>query len=177
MTFLKSCRNCQIMRQNTYIMQTKGPWPNLGLYPRASSYNFYDDFCTQTFFSPFAILISQWNKYFYEIPFRFLSPWKIQKTPKYSLHCQWTPNAPSLGALKQTVCLLFRWSSMNACWGGHVAQQSCYWAAKQQNSWVIAPWWFSISLWQICITFVWPRSAFASIKLCQASWMWLDSCR
>ena len=37
-----------------------------------------------------------------------------------------------------------------------------YWAAKQQTSWVIAPWWFSVSLWLICITFVWPRG---SLKL------------
>ena len=37
-----------------------------------------------------------------------------------------------------------------------------YWAAKQQTSWVIAPWWFSVSPWRICITFVWPRS---SLKL------------
>ena len=57
---------------------------------------------------------------------------------------------------------------------------SSYWAAKQQISWVIAPWW-------IFIPFFWPigfllllapsnRSErhlhFASIKLCQASWMW-----
>jgi hypothetical protein len=34
-----------------------------------------------------------------------------------------------------------------------------YWAAKQQTLWVIAPWWFSISLWQICIAFVWPRGS------------------
>ena len=51
------------------------------------------------------------------------------------------------------------------------------WAVQQHTSWVIAPWWLSVSLWRICITFVWPRSTFASIKLCQASWMWLDSCR
>jgi hypothetical protein len=60
---------------------------------------------------------------------------------------------------------------------------SNYWAAKQQNSWVIAPWWFNVSPWQICITFVWPRGSvkltvpsswserhlhFASIILCLA---------
>ena len=37
-----------------------------------------------------------------------------------------------------------------------------YWAAEQQTSWVIAPWWFSVSPWRICITFVWPRG---SLKL------------
>ena len=36
------------------------------------------------------------------------------------------------------------------------------WAAKQQTSWVIAPWWFSVSPWRICITFFWPRG---SLKL------------
>ena len=30
-----------------------------------------------------------------------------------------------------------------------------YWAAKQQISWIIAPWWICVSLWQICITIVW----------------------
>jgi hypothetical protein len=35
-----------------------------------------------------------------------------------------------------------------------------YWAAKQQTSWVIAPWGFSVSLWRICITFVLPSSTF-----------------
>ena len=61
--------------------------------------------------------------------------------------------------------------------------QKCpvYWADEQQISRVIAPWWFSVSLWQICTTFVWPRSSlklpapsswwerhlhFASIRLC-----------
>ena len=58
-----------------------------------------------------------------------------------------------------------------------------YWAAKQQTSWVIAPWCFSVSSWRICITFVWPRGSlkltvpssrserhlhFASIRLCLA---------
>ena len=42
-------------------------------------------------------------------------------------------------------------------------------AVQQHTSWVIALWWLSVSLWRICITFVWPRSTFASIKLCQAS--------
>ena len=55
-----------------------------------------------------------------------------------------------------------------------------YWAAKQQISWFIAPWW-------IFIPFLWPSGSlllpvpssrlerhlhFALIKLCQASWMW-----
>ena len=59
-----------------------------------------------------------------------------------------------------------------------------HWAAKQQISWVIAPWW-------IFIPFLWPSSSlalpepssqlerhlhFASIKLCQASWMWYRFC-
>jgi hypothetical protein len=54
---------------------------------------------------------------------------------------------------------------------------------KQQISWVIAPWWFFVSLWRICITFIWPRSSlklkapssqlechlhFLSIRLCLA---------
>ena len=54
---------------------------------------------------------------------------------------------------------------------------------KQQLSWVIAPWWFFVSLWRICITFIWPRSSlklkapssqserhlhFLSIRLCLA---------
>ena len=59
-----------------------------------------------------------------------------------------------------------------------------HWAAKQQTSWVIAPWWLTgVSPWRICITFVWPRSSlklaapssrlerhlhFASIILCLA---------
>ena len=61
--------------------------------------------------------------------------------------------------------------------------QNSYWAAKQQTSWVIARWWFSVSPWRICITFVWPRGSlkltapssrserhlyFASITLCLA---------
>ena len=41
-----------------------------------------------------------------------------------------------------------------------VLWQRWNWAAKQQTSWVIAPWWFSVSLWRICITFVWPSSTF-----------------
>ena len=44
------------------------------------------------------------------------------------------------------------------------------WAGKQQTSWVIAPWWFSVSPWQICITFVWPRD---SLKLPTSS-SWLE---
>ena len=55
------------------------------------------------------------------------------------------------------------------------------WAAT--TSWVIAPWWFCVSLWRICITFVWPSSSlklpvtssqsechlhFALIRLCLA---------
>ena len=58
-----------------------------------------------------------------------------------------------------------------------------YWVGKQQTSWVIAHWWFSVSLWWICITFVWPKDSlkltapfsqsephlhFASIRLCLA---------
>ena len=31
------------------------------------------------------------------------------------------------------------------------------WATKQQTSWVITLWWFSVSFWRICITLVWPR--------------------
>ena len=60
---------------------------------------------------------------------------------------------------------------------------SNYWVANQQTSWVNAPWWFNVSPWQICITFVWPRGSvkltvpsswserhlhFASIILCLA---------
>ena len=60
-----------------------------------------------------------------------------------------------------------------------------YWAAKQQISWFIAPWW-------IFIPFVWPSSSlllpltsswsehhlhFASIKVCQASWTWYSFSR
>ena len=37
-----------------------------------------------------------------------------------------------------------------------------YWAEEQQTSWVIAPWWLSVSPWRICITLFWPRS---SLKL------------
>ena len=55
------------------------------------------------------------------------------------------------------------------------------WAAT--TSWVIAPWWFCVSLWRICITFVWPSGSqklpspssrserhlhFSSIRLCLA---------
>ena len=58
-----------------------------------------------------------------------------------------------------------------------------YWAARQQTSWVIAPWWFNVSPWRICITFIWPSSSqkltapsspsechlhFALIRLCLA---------
>ena len=58
-----------------------------------------------------------------------------------------------------------------------------YWAAEQQTSWFIAPWWFCVFLWWICITFVWPSGSqkltalssrserhlhFASIRLCLA---------
>ena len=58
-----------------------------------------------------------------------------------------------------------------------------HWAAKQETSWIIAPWWFSVSLWRICTTFIWPRGSiklpapfsqsechlhFASIRLCMA---------
>ena len=39
-----------------------------------------------------------------------------------------------------------------------------YWAAEQQFSWIIAPWWLSVSLRRICITFVWPRSTFCINK-------------
>jgi hypothetical protein len=57
------------------------------------------------------------------------------------------------------------------------------WAAKQQTSWVIALWWFSVSPWRLCITFVWPSGSlklpapsswsechlhFASIRMCLA---------
>ena len=34
-----------------------------------------------------------------------------------------------------------------------------YWAAKQQTSWIIALWWFCVSLWRICITFVSPSNS------------------
>ena len=59
------------------------------------------------------------------------------------------------------------------------------WAAKHQTSWDIAPWWFCVSLWRICIPFVWPSGSqklpapssrserhlhFASIRLCMALW-------
>ena len=37
-----------------------------------------------------------------------------------------------------------------------------YWADDKQTSWIIALWWLSVSLWRICITFLWPRS---SLKL------------
>ena len=37
-----------------------------------------------------------------------------------------------------------------------------HWAEEQQISWVIDPWWLSVSPWRICITFLWPRS---SLKL------------
>ena len=42
-----------------------------------------------------------------------------------------------------------------------------HWAEKQQTSWVIAPWWLSVSPWQICITLFWPRS---SLKLIAPSY-------
>ena len=47
------------------------------------------------------------------------------------------------------------------------------WAAKQQTSWVIAPWWLSVSPWRICITFVWPRG---SLKLTVLSSNWNVIC-
>ena len=37
-----------------------------------------------------------------------------------------------------------------------------HWAEEQHTSWVIAPWWLSVSPWRICITLFWPRS---SLKL------------
>ena len=57
------------------------------------------------------------------------------------------------------------------------------WQDKQQKSWVIAPWWFGVSPWRICITCAWPSGSqklpapfsrwerhlhFASIRLCLA---------
>ena len=57
------------------------------------------------------------------------------------------------------------------------------WQDTQQKSWVITPWWFSVSHWRICITCVWPSGSqklpspssrsechlhFASIRLCLA---------
>ena len=36
------------------------------------------------------------------------------------------------------------------------------WAKEQQTSWVIAPWWLSVSPWRIFITLFWPRN---SLKL------------
>ena len=59
----------------------------------------------------------------------------------------------------------------------------CYWADDKQSSWIIALWWLSVSLWRICITFIWPSGSqtlpapssqserhlrFALIRLCLA---------
>ena len=38
------------------------------------------------------------------------------------------------------------------------------WADDKQTSWIIALWWLSVSLWQICITFVWPSRIFCIDK-------------
>ena len=43
------------------------------------------------------------------------------------------------------------------------------WAAKQQTSWVITPWWFCVSPWRICITFVWP-SGFQKLTAPSSRW-------
>ena len=42
---------------------------------------------------------------------------------------------------------------------GLIGLRHNHWAAKQQTSWIIAPWWFSVSPWWICITFFWPRGS------------------
>ena len=55
--------------------------------------------------------------------------------------------------------------SENIC---HFVNLLCFWAEEQQTSWVIAPWWLSVSTWQICITLFWPSS---SLKLtAPSSW-------
>ena len=40
----------------------------------------------------------------------------------------------------------------------------CYWADDKQTSWIIALWWLSVSLWRICITFLWPSTIFCIDK-------------
>ena len=61
----------------------------------------------------------------------------------------------------------------------HWDELGAYWAVQQQISWVIAPWWiFSyFSLTDFLLLTALSRRLerhlhFASIKLCQASWMW-----
>ena len=38
------------------------------------------------------------------------------------------------------------------------------WADDKQISWIIALWWLSVSLWRICITFLWPSKIFCIDK-------------
>ena len=57
-------------------------------------------------------------------------------------------------------------------------ETSLYWAAKQQISWVIAPWWIFIPSGSLLLPAPSRPSEhhlhFASIKLCQAFWMSLS---
>ena len=84
--------------------------------------------------------------------------------------------------LKALFCF---WASKCNYWEISPTSKFHFWAAKQQISWVIAPWW-------IFIPFLWPSGSlllpaaakgsechlhFASIKLCQASLMCYRFCR
>ena len=44
-------------------------------------------------------------------------------------------------------------------------------ADDKQTSWITALWWLSVSLWRICITFVWPSKTFCINKTTQRQLM------
>ena len=41
---------------------------------------------------------------------------------------------------------------------------TCYWADDKQMLWIIPLWWLSVSLWRICVTFLWPSKIFCINK-------------
>ena len=74
---------------------------------------------------------------------------------------------------------LSKFGTDQLCWAEICLWNVCCIEVLNNTSYGLSPpWW-------IFISFLWPNgslllpvsSTFASIKLCQASWMWLDSCR
>ena len=71
------------------------------------------------------------------------------------------------------VVLAVQWIRLRKYYQLILFQNKKYWAAKQQISWVIAPGGFSSLTFDQVVPYYLERHLhFASIKLCQSSWMW-----
>ena len=74
-----------------------------------------------------------------------------------NLACEWKENSVKTSCPANNSRFEFNYWPNNK-----YSFETQYWDNKQQLSWVFVPWWFCVSLWQICITLVWPSN---SLKL------------